>query len=289
MTDRPRHIGILGAGRAGSALLHNLALAGGTSTFLWSRSETTAKAARAEGLPAISGPLPSALRSSDLVVLAVSDDAVQGLALQLAARGLLASDVAVVHLSGALDLEPLQPLRDLGHPVGSLHPALSIATRRTSFAKCAAAIDAATPALDAQLAALATSLGMFVIRPKGERARYHAAASVVGNFPQVLLEAGIRLLLECGLDRDEAGRALGPLLRSASENAAALGPAAGLTGPIVRGDVDVLRKHLVALATSDASGRVYPLYRAAGRIAVELAAERGAPRVPEMSELLNSK
>ena len=264
-------IAILGAGRAGSALFHNLSECGHAPLSLWTRSTSTADSARAEGFPATSGALPS-LVDAELIFLAVSDPAVTGLAEEIAATRSLAPGAIVAHLAGALDLGAMAPLSRLGIAIGSFHPLVSIATRRHSFEGTAIAVDASSPNAEAALAAAVTTVGGRVIRPRGDRARYHAAAAVAGNFPQILLEAAIRLLLGCGLTRDEARAALGPLLVSAARNAAELGPAAGLTGPVARGDVEIVRKHLAAITDAQP---VEDLYRASTALAIELAASRG--------------
>jgi predicted short-subunit dehydrogenase-like oxidoreductase (DUF2520 family) len=86
----------------------------------------------------------------------------------------------------------------------------------------------------------------------------------------VLLETAARLLEACGLGRDEARRALGPLLESAARNARELGPA-GFTGPVARGDESVVLAHLATFGDGDAGAR--RLYRAAGALAARLSAE----------------
>ena len=276
------HVAILGAGRAGCAIYSGLSAEGYTPT-LWTRSPASAEAARENGFPALAGPVLPSLDGASLVLLAVSDAAVSPVAQQLAGR--IPSGAVVAHLAGALDLSPLAPLAASGVPVGSMHPLVSIATWRSPLGGGTAAVDASTPEADALLTTLAEQLGLFVIRPKGDRARYHAAACLAGNFPQVLLEAGSRLLQSLGLTPNEATRALGPLLQSASRNASQLGPSAGLTGPIARGDVEVVRSHLGAIDEP----AIAELYRAAGRIAVDLARQRAAPNQDAIASLLREK
>jgi predicted short-subunit dehydrogenase-like oxidoreductase (DUF2520 family) len=62
---------------------------------------------------------------------------------------------------------------------------------------------------------------------------------------------------------------------AAAENASALGPAAALTGPVARGDVDTVRAHLAVLADMP---EILELYRVLSRGAVGVAAEGGADR-----------
>jgi len=275
-------IAIFGAGRTGGALFHGLAAAGEPPVLLWTRSEATARAAQAEGFPAVSGPLPPA--DVDLIFLAVTDGAVASLAAELAGR--LSPRTLVAHTAGALDLSPLAPLSAAGHAVGSLHPAVSIASRRTPLAGRAAALAASTPEADAVLARVAGVLGMPIIRPQGDRARYHAACAMVGNFPQVLLEAAERLGLGAGLSREEGRLAFGSLLVGAAGNAADRGPAGGLTGPLRRGEVEIVRRHLEAIRAADPNGELLALYRAAAWVALDLAEAEGAPNIAAMKQLL---
>lgn len=281
-------IAIIGAGRAGSAIFHAWTESGGEPPFVWTRSATTAAAAQRDGTPAQTGHSLPSFAGYDLLLLAVSDASV-GILARALERSALGPETVIAHLSGALDLSPLEPLKALGLQVGSLHPLVSIAHRRSSLRGAVAAVDASTPVVDALLTDVAERIGLRVIRPRGDRARYHAAAAVTGNFPQVLLEVGIRLLVETGLTRDEARAAVGPLMLGAAKNAVELGPTAALTGPIARGDVAVIEKHLAAIESMPGSSRIDDLYRAAGRIAIELARERNVPHLDELEALLSTK
>jgi predicted short-subunit dehydrogenase-like oxidoreductase (DUF2520 family) len=98
--------------------------------------------------------------------------------------------------------------------------------------------------------------------PAGEKARYHASAVMASNFPVVLAALAARLLREAGLPAEAADGAVRALLAGAAENLAAASPAAlasgaVLTGPVVRGDVETVARHLVALAGDDRAHAVY--------------------------------
>jgi predicted short-subunit dehydrogenase-like oxidoreductase (DUF2520 family) len=79
-----------------------------------------------------------------------------------------------------------------------------------------------------------------------------------------------RLLRHVGLSDEQAWEALQPLVRGSFENLLRDGPSAALTGPVLRGDVATIARHLEALTIDDAN-----LYRALGRAALELAVKRG--------------
>jgi len=108
-----------------------------------------------------------------------------------------------------------------------------------------------------------------------DRARYHAAAALAANGLVALLDLALEALGEQG-DRE----GLAHLIRGVAENLAATSTRDALTGPVVRGDAEVVRAHLAALP--DEARRVYRLL---SRRMVELARERGVA-VEEIAGLL---
>lgn len=211
------------------------------------------------------GSVRRAMADADILLLAVADGAVGGVAQELATSD--CHGKFVFHLSGSLDLTPLEVLRMAGAHVGSLHVLASMATEATSFENTWAAVDANDEVARAALLRLADELGLNTLEPTGSRARYHLAACLVGNFPQVLMSAALRLLSECGVDEESGRRALGALLVNASDNAARLPPGKALTGPIARGDISTVRRHLQSV---EGDSVVRALYEAGGRIAARM-------------------
>ena len=86
------------------------------------------------------------------------------------------------------------------------------------------------------------------------------------------------------LEFPEALPAILPLVRGTLDNLEHLGISAALTGPIARGDVDTVRRHLARL-----SPRERTLYSALGLEALELAKAAGldARRAAELEALLS--
>jgi predicted short-subunit dehydrogenase-like oxidoreductase (DUF2520 family) len=261
---RPASVALLGAGRLGCAL--RLALDGASVPVAlhWTRSQATAESARAEGFEVEHGPLPPTLAVADVVLLVVSDRAVAPMTAALGASGLLRPGAVVVHHSGAGGLDLLDAL-PTGVHAASLHPLLSVASRRTALAGAACAVEGGDAETLSRVEGLARRLGLIPFHFDGDRARYHAAACLVGNFPQALLAAAVRLFVEAGLEPARAREALGPLLLSAARNAAERDGGAAFSGPIARGDVDVVERHLRALE-APALDDVEQLYRAAALV-----------------------
>jgi predicted short-subunit dehydrogenase-like oxidoreductase (DUF2520 family) len=114
-----------------------------------------------------------------------------------------------------------------------------------TFAGAGAAIAGTTPRARATARALAQALGLLAFEIADEdRTAYHAAASIAANFLVALEGAAERLAATVSVPRE----ALAPLARAALEDWARLGPEAALTGPIVRGDEDVVARQREAIA-----------------------------------------
>ena len=218
-----------------------------------------------------------------LVFMAVPDHAVDTLSNELAAAGAdVPASVAFVHLSGALGLEALSAL-SRRHPVGSFHPLRSFPKPQgpEALAGILVALDATKPALSRRLERLARDIGA---RPRivadKDRVLYHVAAVLASNYGVALLRLAVSLLERIGWTEREAVAGLLPLMVGSLEQARAAGPAAALTGPIRRGDVSTVERHLVALEAlgrGAASSRpeLSDLYRMLGAFALETATEAG--------------
>ncbi len=162
----------------------------------------------------------------------------------------------LLHASGSADIEPLRP----HHPAGSLHPLMTFPgpeVARPDLAGLPAAV-AGDPEARAMAFALARHLGLDAFELPGDRRLYHAAAVIAGNFSTVLLARAAQLLVAAGVDEHRAPGLLLPLVRASLDNAVAAGPARALTGPIARGDTQVLDAHRAAICRADPS--LLPLY-----------------------------
>jgi predicted short-subunit dehydrogenase-like oxidoreductase (DUF2520 family) len=81
----------------------------------------------------------------------------------------------------------------------------------------------------------------------GGKALYHAGAAVASNHAVALFDEALALFEAAGVPRKEAHAPLAALIVGTAANIAAAGVPAALTGPIARGDVDTVRRHLDAI------------------------------------------
>ena len=232
------------------------------------------KKAVPRGLVLSVGGLPPWLGEARVVLLAVRDDSLRPLVDQLRQTGTFRRGQVFLHLSGALTVTVLRRLRAGGATIGSMHPLMTVSAdpQRAAghFRGAAFALEGDPGAVRAGRT-LARALGGLPVQIRaGQRARYHAGAVFASNYVVTALDAGQRLLVAAGFTEQAARKALAPLTAASVENEAAYGPAASLTGPIVRGDTATVRRHLAAL---DPATRA--LYAALGRATLVLARSAG--------------
>lgn len=153
-----------------------------------------------------------------------------------------------LHCSGSMGLEELAPLAAAGAHVGSLHPLQSFAGGATQLAGVYMAVDGDEAACEAATA-IATALGGHPFRvPAAERAAYHAAACICSNYAVAVEALAQRLMRRWLGDEAAAWQALLPLFKGTAANLErTASPRTALTGPIARGDVTTVAKHLAVL------------------------------------------
>jgi predicted short-subunit dehydrogenase-like oxidoreductase (DUF2520 family) len=205
------------------------------------------------------------------ILITVPDTAVAGVALELSQRG-FPRTLPVLHTSGALGGEPLAPLRQAGHPTGSLHPLASV-TDSAAEQRLAGAwfgVEGDPEARELADRIVSALKGFRLDVDAGSKPVYHAAAVFASNYVVTLLSVAERLLVKSGVAGADARAATAALAAGAVANCSERGAAAALTGPIARGDVGTVRLHLERL-----SGPERALYSVLAAQTLELAREAG--------------
>ena len=248
---------IVGGGRAGGALALASTTAGHRLVGLLTRRETDLG-------PPLSWDEP--LPVCDLVLVAVTDDAIADVAQQLA--DIWHGDPVVAHLSGFVSVQALQPLTAVGARVGSMHPLQTLpdpASGARALAGAWAAITTEHQLASEVLTAFARSLGMRPFELADEaKPTYHAAAAAAANYVVESLAVASDLLSSA----DVPFEVVEPLVRAIVDNVFATGPDAALTGPIARGDAATVAGQLAAAAA------VSPTVARQFRLLAEATAER---------------
>jgi predicted short-subunit dehydrogenase-like oxidoreductase (DUF2520 family) len=276
-------VGVIGAGRVGSALGVALARAGHEVVAVSGVSQASRQRA-SERLPgAVLAEPQEVTARAELVLLAVPDDALPGLVTGLAATGAELAGRLLVHPSGRYGIGVLEPAVRRGALPLALHPVMTF-TGRPDDADRLDGISfgvTAPPELRTVAEALVIEMGgepVFIA--EADRALYHAALASAANHLVALVAEAADLLRDVGAANP--GRMLGPLLSAALDNALRLGDA-GLTGPVARGDTDTVARHLEVLGA--ASPRALAAYRALARLTTERAEAAGLIKPADAQQL----
>ncbi len=253
-------IAIIGPGRAGSALGRALHGAGYPIAAIFARRPERGQVLAAELGARLTRTPDGALELADLTILAVPDDVIGPLASDLAGAQCAGAGKAVVHLSGAQDRTPLLPLRQAGLRTGVFHAVQTFKAGADTVRNLPGTlfgIDADEP-LSTALQTMARDLGGEPFDLRGvDRARYHAAAVFVANYPVTLLAEAKGLMQQAGVLGPTAQRALLQLLRGTLNNLNGGEPEEALTGPAVRGDAQTIERHLRVLEDDPALQQLY--------------------------------
>jgi predicted short-subunit dehydrogenase-like oxidoreductase (DUF2520 family) len=209
-------------------------------------------------------------------MVSAPDDAIVACCEQLCRTGVLRSGTIVFHCSGSLPSTALDPARRHNAWIASAHPVKSFAEPEAAvetFAGTFCALEGDPHACEVLRDALQRCGAVPFSVTLQSKTNYHAATVFVCNYLAALMEVGLRCFEKAGVPRETAVKVAEPLMRETVDNLVKLGPIRALTGPIARGDVSVVARQTEALGEWDA--HIRDLYKALGRVALELSAAQG--------------
>ncbi|HWZ97792.1 MAG TPA: DUF2520 domain-containing protein [Candidatus Dormibacteraeota bacterium] len=249
---------IIGAGRVGRALGRALSETGWKIFGVVTLSQPTARrAVRSIGQGHAFAGISRQAVSPRNILIATPDSIIPGIGEELAR--ISAEELkgkTVLHTSGARASDVLEPLRAFGASVGSLHP------MQTFSGIGVPPLEGRVFAIEGDPAALrlarqmVRALGGHILQlPASGKAAYHAAASMAAGQVLAVIEAATTIMMSVGIKRRDAVRALLPLTRQVLDNFERIGPRAAWTGPLARGDYEVIAAHEVALRNFPAEFR----------------------------------
>jgi predicted short-subunit dehydrogenase-like oxidoreductase (DUF2520 family) len=281
-------VGVIGAGKAGTALGAALARAGHTVVAASAVSDASVERARTVFPGAVIAEPGQVLRRADLVLLTVPDDVLPGLVAGLAATEAPVEGRLLAHASGRHGLAVLEPAARRGGLPLALHPVMTFTGRSDDVDRLSGTCFGVTapevlrPAAEALVIEMG---GEPVFISEEHRDLYHAALAGAANHLVTLVAQAADLLRAAGVT--DPARLLGPLLAASLDNALLLGDA-GLTGPVARGDAATVAAHVAALgATPAASPAAVAAYIAMARLTADRALASGLLKPADAERLLD--
>jgi predicted short-subunit dehydrogenase-like oxidoreductase (DUF2520 family) len=214
-------------------------------------------AALAKRLDAKTIRLEDAGPGSDIVWLCHTDDALAETARQLARKPGWKRKI-VFHSSGALTSAVLAPLQRAGAHIASLHPMMTFVPGATPRMKAVPfAVEGDRTAVSVARR-IVSDLGAEIFPIKKEaKVLYHALGSFSSPLVVATLVTAERVGRAAGFSLSQTRKVMASILRQTIQNYLERGPAAAFSGPIKRGDLNTVRRHLRELKQVPAASDVY--------------------------------
>ncbi|XUX01383.1 MAG: Rossmann-like and DUF2520 domain-containing protein [Dehalogenimonas sp.] len=286
MAGNSLRIGIIGAGKVGNALAVALIKVGYSVSAVSSKNFSSAYKLVDKLPSAVVFESPQEITNAcDLIFITTPDSAISEVASSISSRvGLM-----VCHVAAAVSLSVLDGLRANGAVTGVFHPLQAIGSKSTEILPgITFAIEAEEPLLTVLRQMVVRLGGRTVTLKEKDRGLYHASAIIASNYLVTLVDTASQLWQGFGT-REQAIRALMPLMRGTLDNIEQIGIPECLTGPISRGDTETIRAHLVKIQES--APRTVEIYKLLGLNTISLALSKGSidqAKATELKELLET-
>lgn len=210
--------------------------------------------------------------NAQIVFITTPDSAIEATCNAIAQHQGFSAGAIVLHCSGALSSDILKSAADAGAFVGSMHPLQSFASieiRENPFLQVIISVEGDSRAVEASRA-MSEDLGAVCMQIQTRaKTLYHAAAVVASNYLVTLMDLVFGLAEPAGIARSEALKAMSPLIHGTLANIEKVGIPEALTGPIARGDSQIVARHLEQI--QDQAPGLLELYKTLGRHTVPIA------------------
>ncbi|MFO7569186.1 MAG: DUF2520 domain-containing protein [Smithellaceae bacterium] len=280
--------GIVGTGMVGTAIGFLLKNAGHDIVMVADKNKAALK--RASSLMSASAlKAPSSMANFvDCILITTPDDMILSACGEIA-RNPAIRDKHVFHMSGAGSLNLLSPAKKAGASVASIHPLQSFSSVEGAMANLPGSYFGVTADTRSKKMALRIIVDLqgkpLIISPR-QKPLYHAAACVASNYFVTLMYVVESLCQTAGINANDAQKAFLPLVAGSLNNIGQNGALRALTGPIARGDVATIQKHIAALGQS--AQDLLPLYTEMGRLTVTIALEKGTIKKHQVKSLIEA-
>lgn len=278
-------VGLIGSGRVGAPIAAALQQAGHQISGISAISSASRERAAVmlPGVPIVE--TSAACDGADLILLAVPDDVIGEVAAGLVSTGAITAGQLIAHTSGRYGTRVLDPVLTARALPLAIHPVMTFTGTSVDIQRLqgtpfgVTAVEALLPIAQA----LVVDIGgePFVVA-EADRPRYHAALAWSSNFLSTIVNQGVDLVRDLGIE--DAPRFLAPLMGASLDNALRYGDSA-LTGPIARGDVDTVRAHRSVMTAH--SRPVERAYIAMARLTAERAIAAGLLDLEDVERLLD--
>lgn len=267
-------IGFIGAGRTGCTLGKYL---NGYTTVAgyYSRTRQSADDAATFTQSRAFYDLETLVNNCDTIFITTPDGVISGVWERIRHYNL--KNKIVCHFSGSLSSGIFSGIGVTGASCCSVHPMYAFSDKYTSYLQ----FNTACLSVEGQETAVQEVKGLFCglghkvfTINSCDKAKYHAAAVFASNYVTGAIHIAIQLLKECGFNESDARKLLAPVSLGNINSVLADGTVKALTGPVERGDISTIKKHLDVLGDES----IIKIYKELGSVLVSIAEEKNPGR-----------
>ncbi|MFZ5752792.1 MAG: Rossmann-like and DUF2520 domain-containing protein [Bacillota bacterium] len=281
-----RNIGIVGLGRVGTALALSFQKCGFT-VYAATKGTSQGKVS-GEGNYTV-GELSHVVQKAEVLFITTPDGVISTIVQQLANYSEI-NLKAVLHMSGSLPSDVLSPLKKRRIAVGSLHPLQSFASHQCAINNLPGSYFTyeGDSCLEEWVTTVVKGWGgkLKILSSPASKMIYHAGACIASNYLVALFKLSMECFRAAGFSEGEAREAILPLMRGTFHNLGHLPPESALTGPISRGDMEVVKGHITCLARELPSA--LPSYCTLATVIGEMAFASGKLSPEQYRDLIKS-
>jgi Uncharacterized conserved protein len=247
-------IGFIGPGKVGVSLGRYFTHKGLIlSGFYGTNIETTTDAAEITKSKFYDN-IQDIIKDSDILFITTPDDIISIIDKELSKFDL--KNKSICHASGSLKSNVLCNAKQSGAFVYSIHPIYAFSNKNTELNDMETIYFSIEgdyfDVENSNLGQVVKTLGnKYFLRDKESSSIYHLANVFVSNLTLSLLDIGTSYLKKLGLEENEALQAIKPLVQGNIESIVKKGFVNSLTGPVLRGDISTIEKHLSVLEKKD--------------------------------------
>jgi len=287
------HVTLIGSGTLGTLVAEALVNLGYDITCIISRTLASAKRlANTHGIRSCTNSVSEIPHNTNLILVAVTDNAIATIAREISELQLNFNQLTAVHFSGTLSSDVFEPLMRKGAIGISLHPFQTFPRSKGPNPNHKHLFNCYFGLQSSEIEGLEIGKklahdlgGKVILVPKEAKTMYHIAAVMTSNYLVTLTSLAAEVFSALGLNHKDAFKVFEPIMQTALTNMrSASDLSESLTGPIERGDAEILRRHISEL--SEQMPHLIPIYATLGMETVRVAIHKGSIDPAEAGKLL---
>jgi len=271
-------IGFIGAGKAGCSLgkyfSNKATQVGVLVTGYYSLIEEEARWAATFTGSECFHTMEEVVAASDTIILSTPDGAIKSVWETMKKEKI--EGKVFCHLSGSLSSDVFSGIETYGAYPISIHPMFAFSDKESVYQQLnevCFTLEGHPFAVSAWKSTLMHMGNEVISISKDVKPQYHAAASLLSNHVIAVLNAGYQLLCDCGFTEEEARHFSRILVKNNVDHVVEVGGVQALTGPIERGDIQTVEKHISVF-----DDKTKELYCVCGKELLKLAKQKNPDR-----------